>query len=163
MNIIYLIGDATQPASDGPKIIVHVCNDIGGWGRGFVLAISKRWPAPEQQYRTWHLGETSQPFALGEVQFVDVNNSITVANLIGQRDIHSIDGISPVRYDAIRKGLKTVAAKAKQAGATVHMPRIGCGLAGGKWDEVAQIIDQELTKEGVPVYVYDLPATPNAK
>lgn len=43
MEINYLKGDATNPASAGNKIIVHVCNDIGGWGKGFVMAISKRW------------------------------------------------------------------------------------------------------------------------
>ena len=40
-EINYLKGDATQPHSQGTKIIVHVCNDLGGWGKGFVLAISK--------------------------------------------------------------------------------------------------------------------------
>ena len=44
LNINYVIGDATQPIGDGAKIIVHVCNDIGGWGRGFVLALTKKWP-----------------------------------------------------------------------------------------------------------------------
>ena len=160
MNINYLTGDATQPIGDDPKIIVHVCNDIGGWGRGFVLAVSKRWPAPEQQYRAWHRGEANQPFALGEVQFVAVDNLITIANLIGQRDIRVIDGIPPVRYDAIRKGLITIAAKAKQLGASVHMPRIGCGLAGGNWEDVAQIIEEELSGKDVPVFVYDLAASP---
>ena len=46
MPIAYTTGDATAPEGDGPKIIVHVCNDVGGWGRGFVMAISKRWPEP---------------------------------------------------------------------------------------------------------------------
>jgi hypothetical protein len=32
------------------------------------------------------------------------------------------------------------------------MPRIGCGLAGGKWEEIAKIIQQTLT---VDVYIYD--------
>ena len=36
MEINYLKGDATNPASSGNKIIVHVCNDISGWGKGFV-------------------------------------------------------------------------------------------------------------------------------
>jgi hypothetical protein len=47
----YVIGDATSPQGTGNKIIVHICNDIGGWGLGFVLALSKRWKAPEIQYR----------------------------------------------------------------------------------------------------------------
>jgi hypothetical protein len=36
MSINFIVGDATTPIGDGLKIIVHVCNDIGGWGRGFV-------------------------------------------------------------------------------------------------------------------------------
>ncbi len=40
-TIQYLKGDATSPQAKGTKIIAHICNDIGGWGKGFVLAVSK--------------------------------------------------------------------------------------------------------------------------
>lgn len=44
-RINYIKGDATQPIKDGNKIIVHICNDIGGWGKEFVTAISyKQFP-----------------------------------------------------------------------------------------------------------------------
>ena len=39
-NIAYVQGDATQPQGTGARIIVHICNDIGGWGAGFVLVHS---------------------------------------------------------------------------------------------------------------------------
>lgn len=156
MNINYVSGDATSPIGDGPKIIVHVCNDIGGWGRGFVVALSKRWPEPEQRYRAWHRGEEDISFALGEVQFVEVAVNIWVANLIGQRDVRTVGGIPPVRYNAIRNGLKKVAAEAARLNASVHMPRIGCGLAGGKWEEVGKIVEEEFVARDVPVTVYDL-------
>jgi hypothetical protein len=38
------------------------------------------------------------------------------------------------------------------------MPRIGCGLAGGKWEVVGKIVEEELLRSGVPVTVYDLPS-----
>ena len=57
MSIMYQIGDATDPIGGGPRIIVHVCNDAGGWGKGFVIAVSRRWPEPERRYRAWHRGE----------------------------------------------------------------------------------------------------------
>jgi len=158
MSINYVIGDAIQPVGEGPKIIVHVCNDIGGWGRGFVTAISKRWPEPEKRYRAWHGGEQKQPFALGEVEFVQVGDGLWVANLIGQRDVRTIDGVPPVRYEAIRQGLKRVALEARRLGASIHMPRIGCGLAGGKWEIVGEIVEEGLLRTGVPVTVYDLPS-----
>lgn len=38
MNAIhYVKGDATCPMTPGTKIIAHICNDRGGWGKGFVL------------------------------------------------------------------------------------------------------------------------------
>jgi O-acetyl-ADP-ribose deacetylase (regulator of RNase III) len=155
MSIEYKTGDATEPTGGGIKIIVHVCNDIGAWGRGFVLAISKRWSEPERRYRAWHAGKEGQSLALGQVQLVQVSESVWVANLIGQRDIRESNGAPPVRYDAIRTGLQKVALEARRLHASVHMPRIGCGLAGGDWQVVGKIVEEELVNTGVPVRVYD--------
>jgi O-acetyl-ADP-ribose deacetylase (regulator of RNase III) len=55
-DIAYIKGDATCPQARGPKVIAHVCNDRGRWGKGFVLAVSARWPEPERAYRDWHRG-----------------------------------------------------------------------------------------------------------
>lgn len=153
-TLTYLQGDATAPIGEGNKIIVHVCNDIGGWGRGFVMAISKRWPEPEAQYRAWHA--SGEGFELGEVQFVQVEDNLWIANLIGQHKIRKDeDGNPPVRYDAIRWGLTKVSQKARELQASVHMPRIGCGLAGGKWEQIAPSISHELIALGVNTFVYD--------
>lgn len=151
--IEYLTGDATAPATPGPKIIVHVCNDIGGWGRGFVLALSKKWPEPEQAYRAWH--KTGENFTLGQSRFVDVTHDIAVANMIGQQGVRATKDGPPIRYDALRECLEQVADEAKRRGASVHMPRIGCGLAGGSWDEVGAIVEETLAARGIAVTVYD--------
>ncbi|MBX7227034.1 MAG: hypothetical protein K1X55_13455, partial [Chitinophagales bacterium] len=86
MDIQYIKGDATQPIGDGNKIIVHICNDMGGWGKGFVLAISNRWKEPEQSYRNWF--KHQQDFQLGSVQFIQVEDTVWIANLIGQHKIN---------------------------------------------------------------------------
>lgn len=161
MTLTYVTGDATQPGGTGPRLLVHICNDIGAWGRGFVLALSKRFPEPERAYKDWAAGKTDQPFELGEVQFVEVEPDLTVANLIGQHDIARKNRPTeqpPVRYEAIREGLKRVREEAARSGATVHMPRIGAGVAGGDWAIIAPIIEKELASQGVNVTVYDLPA-----
>ena len=54
MEILYIKGDATAPIGSGVKVITHICNDIGGWGKGFVLALSKKWKMPEEAYRQWY-------------------------------------------------------------------------------------------------------------
>ena len=84
-EVHYLRGDATNPMAKGNKIIAHVCNDIGGWGKGFVLAISRHWPEPEREFRAWY--RTREGFALGEIQLVQVRQYLWVANMIGQRGI----------------------------------------------------------------------------
>lgn len=153
--IKYVEGDATTPVGGGPKIIVHVCNDIGGWGKGFVVAISKRWKEPEESYRRWYKDGDDTPFALGEIQFVSVEDDLWIANLIGQRGIRRSGGEPPVRYDAIRSGLRKVAEFADEQSASVHMPRIGCGLAGGSWPQIELLIQETLISSGVEVTVYD--------
>jgi O-acetyl-ADP-ribose deacetylase (regulator of RNase III) len=153
MTIQYLKGDATQPQGAGFKIITHICNDIGGWGRGFVLALSKRWKEPEREYRQWY--ESGQNFQLGEVQFVPVEAGLVVANIIGQHKVSATNGVPPIRYEAVRAGLQKVADYALAHAATVHMPRMGAGLAGGKWEEIEKIVEEELIQKGIAVFVYD--------
>lgn len=159
MTIQYKIGDATSPQADGPCIIVHVCNDIGGWGRGFVVALSNKWKEPEREYREWYRRKSEPSFELGQVQFVEVEAQLWVANMIGQRDTRRRGGRPPVRYEAIREGLGRVADFAHDHSASVHMPRIGCGLAGGDWAEVERLIKDTLCGRSISVTVYDLPDT----
>lgn len=155
-TISYVSGDATRPQGEGPKVIAHVCNDYGGWGAGFVLALSKRWPQPEADYRKW--AEDGEDFVLGNVRYVGLwQEQIIVANMIAQHG-YGDDG-PPIRYDALARCLADVALHCLAGGggawASVHMPRIGCGLAGGLWEEVEPIIVRELCHRGVPVTVYD--------
>lgn len=153
-QIEYIQGDATAPVGSGTKMIVHICNDIGGWGRGFVLALSKKWQAPEQQYRQWYKSDES--FALGEVQFVQVEDDLWVSNLIGQHKTRKDEkGNPPIRYRAVEQGLGTIARKAVELNASVHMPRIGCGLAGGKWEKIEPLIQKTLLPSEVEVTIYD--------
>jgi O-acetyl-ADP-ribose deacetylase (regulator of RNase III) len=157
--ITYVTGDATRPIGVGPRVVVHVCNDVGAWGAGFVVALSRRWREPETAYKSWYRSRkrsVEPPFQLGSVQFVDVADQLWVANMIGQRDIkRSRNGEAPVRYNAIATCLGHVAEFAEVNQATVHMPRIGSGLAGGDWNRIESIIDATLG--AVDVTVYDLP------
>ena len=159
-RVHYVIGDATAPVGDGPKVIGHVCNDIGKWGRGFVVALSRRWPQTRQRFLAWHAGQEPQAgeFRLGAVQFVEVEPGLWVANMIGQHLVKPAEGVPPVRYEAIREAMRGVAKFAIEHGASIHMPRIGCGLAGGTWEQVGPIVEDATRDVAAGVYVYDLPA-----
>ncbi|PYC87942.1 Appr-1-p processing protein [Streptomyces tateyamensis] len=155
-GITYRRGDATSPQAKGPKVIGHVCNDLGGWGKGFVLALSRRWPEPEAAYRRWYRERAGNDFGLGAVQLVQVAPDTWVANLVGQRGIRTGRSTgAPVRYQAIGTALDRLADLVLPLQASVHLPRIGCGLAGGRWELVEPLVTARLTDRGIPVTVYD--------
>lgn len=156
-NLTYLKGDATYPQGDGNKILPHCCNTIGAWGSGYVLALSKRWSQPEKEY---HRLAHEQGLILGNVQLVPVEHNnendtvIIVANMIAQEGIgFNLSGLPPIRYDALLECLIKVNDAAVKTNSTIHMPRIGAGLAGGNWKIIEKIIIECTT---VDVFVYDL-------
>lgn len=166
--IKYVEGDATLPQGEGRKIIAHVCNNMGTWGAAFVVALSERCSYPEDRYLEWWRNSGVLPYELddappcwlGEIQFSDFNREDAfVCNMVAQDNsderlrTHSI----PLDYAALRHCLRKLANKAHAAQASIHMPRIGCGIAGGDWTEVSRIIMQEVSALNVPVTVYDLP------
>lgn len=114
-----------------------------------------RWPEPEAAYRAWHRDRAGNDFGLGAVQVVPVDRYVWVANMIGQRGIRRGSKGVPVRYDAIDRALDRLADRAVELEASVHMPRIGCGLAGGSWERVEPLIAQRLVRRGIAVTVYD--------
>lgn len=152
-KIEYLSGDATKPIKT-PAYIVHVCNDVGGWGAGFVIAITKAFgKGPETSYRCW--SREKEDFRLGKIQVVTVDNNISVVNMIAQNGFGTKENnFKPLHLKALHQCLKQVYTLIKDTNITVHMPRIGCGLAGGTWEEVEPIISSTMT---VDTYVYDFP------
>ena len=157
--INYVVGDALSPDVDGSKIIVHICNDIGAWGAGFVVALSHKWKMPEKVYRKAFDKSVGMALYLGDVQFIKVADDVMVVNMVAQHGIgKDEDGVAPIRYDALKECLDKVFTWAIANGASVHMPRIGCGLAGGKWEEVEKVLVELLgyIAGELDVYVYDL-------
>jgi hypothetical protein len=109
----------------------------------------------EAEYRKWYAAGKGGGFELGAVQLVQVEPYIVVANMIGQQGIKTGSKGPPIRYPAVDQCLARVGEAARSAGASVHMPRIGCGLAGGKWEQIEPLIEAHLTGRGVEVTVYD--------
>ena len=169
-KINYLIGDATEPQNNKSVIILHICNNFGKWGAGFVLALSRKWLQPEWLYRKWYAGTVTDQdfhcilplpkFELGATQFIkpDITKDIYVANMIAQHDTKWCKNIPPIRYDRLRQCFNTVALEAKELEATIHMPDlIGCGLAGGHKTTVIGLIEETLIRQNIDVFIYTLP------
>jgi len=158
--IIYNIGDATYPVGEGKKLLIHIVNTKGGFGAGFVLALSKRWSQPEKAYRAWHRNRINyeagdKDFTLGNVQYVKVSDEIAVVNMIAQEG-YSKPGKPAIRYKALESCLRKVAYISNLRNFSVHCPRIGAGLAGGSWSIIEGLISDIFIDEQ-EVNIYDLP------
>ena len=164
--IHYVKGNATEPQLLGRKVIAHIVNDRGKWGKGFVMAVSEKWPVAREAYLAWARGRepefmapvTQDPFSLGGNQNVMVDEELVICSMCAQRGINSFGQAKKDRvdYTALEVCCVRLAASAKQFGATVHMPRIGTGLAGGNWDRIEDILNRTLAGAGLGVTVYDL-------
>ena len=152
----FVRGDATEPRKL-PAIIVQVVNNKARtWGgKGFAVAVRRRWPAVHADFRDW----ATHGLRLGDVRLASADERVFVASMVAQ------SGYGPskhprIRYAALRRALSTVTQTALDANATLHMPRIGAGEAGGAWTIIEELIRDECTVRGVPVTVYDLPGAP---
>lgn len=162
MSLAYVKGDATKPAGTGPRFIIHCCNDLGLWGAGFVLAISRRWPEPEEAY--YRLEKEEGGYRLGKIQIVKVEEHLWVVNMIGQHGVgrKREKSLPPIRYKAIRHALQQVAFYAQSVSykgpykrVSIHCPKFGAGLAGGDWRVIEQLLREELVDKGLEVTVYE--------
>jgi hypothetical protein len=118
------------------------------------MAVSDRWPECRSAYLKWYNERDSNDFELGKVQFVLVDNGIYVANMVAQAGIKSRDNESPLKYDALEECLRIVLGKCKDLDASLHMPRIGSGLAGGDFSVVGRIIEEVFSGTGIEVNIY---------
>ncbi|QEH38918.1 hypothetical protein OJF2_75280 [Aquisphaera giovannonii] len=75
--------------------------------------------------------------------------------MVAQRGVKAAGAGPPIRYEALGECLRKAAEKAAELRASVHMPRIGCGLAGGDWARVGPLIEAAMVARGLEVTVYD--------
>jgi O-acetyl-ADP-ribose deacetylase (regulator of RNase III) len=155
-QLTILKGDATEPRGNGKRIIAHVVNDKAAlWGAGFGLAMRRKWSSVQEAFRNW---ATSNPrdFRLGNIFMSEIDAQTTAFQMICQH------GYGPsqkprLRYSALQSCLEKLGREAIKIGASIHMPRIGTGQAGGAWGLVQQLIDETLCRHGLKVTVYELP------
>jgi Zn-dependent peptidase ImmA (M78 family)/O-acetyl-ADP-ribose deacetylase (regulator of RNase III) len=158
-SISYLKGNALEPRGESTKIIVHIVSDATpNWGgRSFAVAVKQKWPTTQRDFRTW-VESNRRNLKLGQVHVVRAAEETFVASMVCQSGYGP--SVQPrIRYAALEETLKGVAEVAKKLQASVHMPRIGTGQAGGAWFIVEELIRSTLTNAGVSTTVYDLPET----
>ena len=124
-------------------------------GHGFAQAVKKKWPGAQEAFRKW-VQENPERLLLGSLHVVEVDTETAIASMVCQEGY----GSSPktrLRYFALETCLRHLNQIAEERLASIHMPRIGSGQAGGSWFLVQELITNVLLSEKAPVFVYDLP------
>ena len=119
------------------------------------MSLKNKWPAAQESFREW-VGARRRP-SLGEAHFCQVAENIEVASLVCQHGYGPSSRGPRLRYAALESALTAVAEHAKLVNASVHMPRIGCGQAGGSWAVVEELVATSLAATNARVTVYDPP------
>jgi O-acetyl-ADP-ribose deacetylase (regulator of RNase III) len=123
-------------------IIAHQVNARGIMGSGLALHIRDRWPGVYNDYR--------EAFKKGQLKLgsvilcrVYVGRDLYVANLVGQ-DRFGTDR-RYTNYAALEKSLWITRITADYLHLSVYIPYLmGCGLGGGDWDIIQDIITRQL-------------------
>ncbi|MFB4359813.1 macro domain-containing protein [Pantoea sp. BS_8] len=153
--IHYHSGDASIPFKES-VIILHVVNNLGKWGKGFVLSLSKRYPLAKEKY----LASSRIGYKMGDVQFIEVDtlNRVFVANMVAQEGIKKSqrDAKRYISYEALEECLEIASDYALCNRLEVQMPMIGAGLGGGDWQVIIDIIKDKLTYKKIPCHILTL-------
>lgn len=155
-NIASVRGNALEPRGIGPKIIAQIVNDkTPNWGAGFARALRTIYPEVQDAFKDWAIDKPSQ-FSLGNVHVTKVSKDLYVVNMIAQHGYG--ESTKPrIRYAALMQCLEKLKEIALRESASIHMPRIGTGYAGGNWSYIIELIDEILVIPGINVTIYTLP------
>jgi hypothetical protein len=155
-SLVSLRGNALDPRGTGPWIIAQIVNDkTPNWGAGFARAVRNRYPSVQKDFREW-ASMNPDNLSLGNTYVSVVSDDLYVANMIAQHG-YGESAKPRIRYAALRNCLGQLKEIAAAKAASIHMPRIGTGHAGGNWSYISELIDEMLVRNGVAVTVYALP------
>lgn len=113
-------------------MFAHGVNCRGGFGSGIAGQIVKKHPEVRDDYLK--KAATLEGWKLGDVQL-----SGKIFNCATQNN-YGYDGKKYCSYDAIETCLRKAKKHCSKFDLQLGLPKIGCGLAGGNWKVVHEII-----------------------
>lgn len=143
----YVKGDLIQLALNGEfDLIVHGCNCFCKWGAGIAKQMKESFPFAHSADYITNKGDKSK---LG-TYISTKEHGIIVINAYTQYNYGR--GLQ-ADYDAIRSIMKQL--KLSFHGRRIGMPLIGAGHAGGDWEVISKIIEEELSGEDVTIVLWN--------
>lgn len=146
-HIVYIKGDVLK--SD-ERIIVHGCNCFNTMGSGIAKQIKKLFPNAYDEDQKTQKGDRTKLGRFSSALCAD--DSVVIVNAYtqyryGRDKVH-------VNYDALRTAMSRICVDLPDV--PIAMPKIGCGLAGGDWEKVSEILEEVASKYNRTFHVYEL-------
>lgn len=136
-------GDLLKLALEGKfDVIVHQCNCFHNFGAGIALQILKKFPMAFEQDKKTEYGSKEK---MGSISFctVPLGRGFVIVN--GYSQYGCGVGKTQTDYKSVRNVFKCV--KKEFSGMRIGYPLYGAGLAGGDWNVISKIINEELRGE----------------
>lgn len=152
MVLKYKKGDLIEAAKSGDvNVIAHQCNCFNNMGSGIAPQIKKAFPEAWLADNATVKGDEDK---FGRLSYAK-SGDVMIFNLYGQFGWWRKDDDKPnTSYTMLRKSLEQMSRMlySKRLDVKIGLPRIGCGLGGGSWEIVSQIIEEELVDFDVVIY-----------
>lgn len=133
-------------------LLAHGVNCQGAFGSGMAGQIARRYPEVRDAYLRKH---NHYGWELGDIQVVEARTGLLVANLATQDFFGSMRGRTEpwASVDAIEMAVTRLVAHCEARGIDrVATVRLGCGLGGLDWAEVAPAIARQSRRLSFEVY-----------
>ncbi|KAE9048957.1 Chromodomain-helicase-DNA-binding protein 1-like [Phytophthora rubi] len=177
-RLLYKSGDASHPPINflrlRPYIIVHCVDNSGVWcSRGFFRSLSTLSPSIQKQYEA---AGRNGDLKLGSAHLIRLPSQATTDNQppvegyvcllvvqgfagkkkqrVGNGQLVRQGKSSTFRLNALETALQTLAHRALELDATVHLPRIGYGTPNFNWYAVERLLARNLRDVGVEATIY---------
>lgn len=137
-------GDLITLALEGRfNVIVHGCNCFCTMGGGIARTIQEEFPEACTADLVTTKGDRNKLGTLSRATVSRNGRELTIVNGYSQYHFHGAGVL--VDYDAVRQLFAKI--KKDFSGKRIGYPKLGAGLAGGDWQILSAIIDEELAGE----------------
>ncbi len=141
MNVID--GNLIHMAINGDfDVMVHGCNCFGAMGSGIARQVKDTFPEAYSADLATEKGDSSKLGTYSIATYDDALTDYGKLHVVNAYTQYAFWNDADVDYEAIRWCFKDI--KEDFGDLRVAYPLIGCGLAGGDWNIVKNIIDEEM-------------------